>query len=305
MKPQLIDLDYALNDTYFVKELDVPYFINTHHFHRDYEIVLVRESTGKRIVGDHVEAFNEGDLVLVGPDLPHAWFNDKEYYEARKDLAAKSVVIYLKKTWLEKELLRLPQTGRLKKLFENAYRGIKFTGKSRQQIAQTVSRIYEAEGLQKSIDLLTILYEMSEDKDYQLLATPNYLNNYNEHEVARVNQVYEYVMRNFSTEITLEAAADVANMTANAFSRYFKKQTLKNFSHFVNEIRVGHACRLLQKKDLSIAQVCYESGFQSITNFNKFFKRHTGKSPLEYRKQILGESAKFGIVKSPEWKYEK
>lgn len=305
MKPQLIDLDYALIDTYFVKELDVPYFINTHHFHRDYEIVLVRESTGKRIVGDHVEAFNEGDLVLVGPDLPHAWFNDKEYYEARKDLAAKSVVIYLKKTWLEKELLRLPQTGRLKKLFENAYRGIKFTGKSRQQIAQTVSRIYEAEGLQKSIDLLTILYEMSEDKDYQLLATPNYLNNYNEHEVARVNQVYEYVMRNFSTEITLEAAADVANMTANAFSRYFKKQTLKNFSHFVNEIRVGHACRLLQKKDLSIAQVCYESGFQSITNFNKFFKRHTGKSPLEYRKQILGESAKFGIVKSPEWKYEK
>ncbi len=305
MKPQLIDLDYALIDTYFVKELDVPYFINTHHFHRDYEIVLVRESTGKRIVGDHVEAFNEGDLVLVGPDLPHAWFNDKEYYEARKDLAAKSVVIYLKKTWLEKELLRLPQTGRLKKLFENAYRGIKFTGKSRQQIAQTVSRIYEAEGLQKSIDLLTILYEMSEDKDYQLLATPNYLNNYNEHEVARVNQVYEYVMRNFSTEITLEAAADVANMTANAFSRYFKKQTLKNFSHFVNEIRVGHACRLLQKKDLSIAQVCYESGFQSITNFNKFFKRHTGKSPLEYRKQILGDSAKFGIVKSPEWKYEK
>jgi AraC-like DNA-binding protein len=293
MKPQLIDLDYALIETFFVKELDVPYFINTHHFHRDYEIVFVKESSGKRIVGDHVEGFGEGDLVLVGPGLPHAWFNDKEYYEGREEYFARSVVIYLKKTWIEKEVLRLPQTGRLKKLLENAPRGIKFTGASQQLIGQIVAGISETEGLRKSIDLLSILCEMSESREYQLLSSSNYVNNYNEHETARLNQVYEYVMRNFSSEITLEAAADVANMTANAFSRYFKRQTQKNFSHFVNEIRIGHARRLLQKKDLSITQVCYESGFQSITNFNKFFRRLTGKSPLEYRKQILGESIVF------------
>jgi len=291
MKPQLIDLDYTFIETFFVKELHVPYFINTHHFHRDYEIVFVKESAGKRIVGDHVEAFSEGDLVLVGPDLPHAWFNDKEYYDGREKLFARSVVIYLKKNWLEKEVLRLPQTSRLKKLLENAYRGVKFTGASRQIIGQIVSRISEADGLQKSVDLLSILCRMSESKEYQLLATANYLNNYNEHETARLNQVYEYVMRNFSSEITLESAADVASMTANAFSRYFKKQTQKNFSHFVNEIRVGHACRLLKKKDLNMTQICYESGFQSITNFNKFFRRLTGKSPLEYRKQIINETA--------------
>lgn len=293
MKPQLIDLDYALIETFIVKELDVPYFINTHHFHKDYEIVFVLESTGKRLVGDHVEAFSAGDLVLVGPDLPHAWFNDKEYYEGCEEFLARSVVIYLKKTWLEKEVLRLPKTGRLKKLLESALRGIKFTGASRLLIGQIASRISRAEGLQKSIDLLSILCEMSESKEYHLLASPNYLLNYNEHETARLNQVYEYVMRNFTSEITLEAAADVANMTANAFSRYFKKQTQKNFSNFVNEIRVGHACKLLQKKDLNITQVCYESGFLSITNFNKFFKRLTGKSPLEYRKQIIQETAMF------------
>lgn len=293
MKPQLVDLDYALIETFFIKELNVPYFVNTHHFHKDYEIVFVKESSGKRIVGDHVEAFSEGDLVLVGPDLPHAWFNDKEYYEGREELLARSVVIYLKKTWLEKEVLRLPQTGRLKKLLENSQRGIKFTGTSRQLIGQVVLRLNEAEGLHKTIDLLSILCEMSESKEYQLLATSNYINNYNELETARLNQVYEYVMRNFSSEISLEAAADVASMSANAFSRYFKKQTQKNFSHFVNEIRIGHACRLLQKKDLNITQVCYESGFQSITNFNKFFRRHTGKSPLEYRKQLVMDSTMF------------
>ncbi|WP_460639243.1 AraC family transcriptional regulator [Larkinella harenae] len=282
-----------MTDTFLVKELNVPYFVNTHHFHKDYEIVFVKESTGKRIVGDHVEAFSEGDIVLVGPDLPHAWFNDKEYYEGRGNLLARSVVVYLKKAWLEKELLRFPQTARLKNLLDNAYRGIKFVGESQRLIGQIASRIYAAEGLQKSVDLLAILCHMSESRDYQLLATANYLTNHNEHETARLNQVYEYVMRNFSSQITLGAAANVANMTANAFSRYFKKQTQKNFSHFVNEIRVGHACRLLQKKDLNIAQVCYESGFQSVTNFNKFFRRLTGKSPLEYRKQIFREITMF------------
>jgi len=288
MKPLLIDLDYTLTDTFMVKEIDVPYFQNTHHFHKDYEIVYVKESSGKRIVGDHVEGFGSGDLVLVGPNLPHAWFNDREYYEAGKNLRARSAVIYLRKTWLENEVMRLPQTAKLKKLLENAYRGVKFTGSSRQRIGQIASGIYHEDGLHKTACLFAILSEMSETREYQLLTGPDYANTHKEAETARLNQVYEYVMKNFSTHTSLEQAADVANMTANAFSRYFKSQTRKNFSHFVNEIRIGHACRLLQKKDLSVAQVCYESGYQSITNFNKFFRRITGKSPLQYRKEIQG-----------------
>ena len=288
MKPLLIDLDYSFTDTFMIKELNVPYFTNTHHFHKDYEIVFVKKSSGKRIVGDHVDNFNDGDLVFVGPDLPHAWFNDSAYYGEQEDLLAQSVVVYLKSTWLERNVLPMPQTGKLKNMLENSRRGIRFYGETAQQISKLLSDMYRTEGLRQVADLFTVLFLMSETKECEFLAGINYLNTHSENETARLNRVYEYVMRNFSSEISLENAADVANMTANAFSRYFKKQTQKNFSQFVNEIRIGHACRLLLKKDLSVVEVCYESGYQSITNFNKFFRRITGKSPVQYRKDIRG-----------------
>jgi AraC-like DNA-binding protein len=288
MKPQLIDLDYTLTDTFMIKEIDAPFFSNTHHFHNDYEIVLVKESAGKRIIGDHVESFNDGDLVFVGPNLPHAWFNEKEYYEGNQNLCARSTVLYLRKPWLEQEVLRFPQTAKLRKLLEHSRRGVKVLGEARNRIGALASGIYAKKGFGKTVDLFRILQELSETDEYQLLTSSNYLNSYNENDTDRLNHVYEYVMKNFSTEIRLEAAAGVANMSVNAFCRYFKKQTQKNFFWFVNEIRIGHACRLLQKKDVSVAQVCFESGFQSMTNFNKFFKRITGKSPTDYRRDIIG-----------------
>lgn len=286
MKPLLIDLDYSLIDTFMIKELNVPYFTNTHHFHKDYEIVFVKKSSGKRIVGDHVDNFTDGDIVFVGPDLPHAWFNDSAYYGEQHDLLAQSVVIYLKRTWLERDVLPLPQTGKLKNMLENSRRGIRFYGETARQISRLVSGIYRAEGFRQVADLFTVLFLMSETKECELLAGINYLNTHSENETARLNRVYEYVMRNFPGQIRLEHAADIANMSPNAFCRYFRQQTQKNFSQFVNEIRVGHACRLLAKKDISVTEVCYESGYQSVTNFNKFFRRIMGKSPVEYRKKI-------------------
>ena len=286
MKPQLIDLDYTLTETFMVKEINAPFFSNTHHFHNDYEIVLVKESAGKRIIGDHVESFCDGDLVFVGPNIPHAGFNEKEYYEGNQNLSARSTVLYLRKSWLENEVLRLPQTAKLKKLLEHSRRGVKIVGEARHYIGQLASDLYHREGFSKTVDLFRILHELSETEEYQLLTSSNYLNMYSENDTVRLNHVYEYVMKNFSTQIRLEAAAGVANMSVNAFCRYFKNQTQKNFFWFVNEIRIGHACKLLQERDMSIAQVCYESGFQSITNFNKFFKRITGKSPTAYRKNL-------------------
>src|SRR5690606_9304866 len=199
---------------------------------------------------------------------------------------AESVVIYLKKSWLYNTILPLPQTSKLKKLLENAHRGVFVFGNTGRAIGNILSNLIHTKGLKQTIDLLQVLHLMSESQEVELLASVNYLNTHSETETARLNQVYEYIMRNFSSEINLVDAANVANMTANAFSRYFKKQTQKNFTQFVNEIRIGHACQLLHKKDMSISQVCYESGYQSITNFNKFFKRITGKSPVEYRKEI-------------------
>ncbi len=291
MKPQLINLDYEFTAPFLIKELDVPYFINNHHFHNDYELVYVVESTGTRFIGDHIGQFKGGDMVFLGPNLPHAWFNDREYYQQQYGLAAHSIVTYFKQNWLRDNVLNLPQSDRLAQLLDHAVRGIRFRGSIVKRAANLLADVQKAKGIKRSATILLLLHELSETIDYELLAGISYTNNHSFKETKRMNTVYEFIIKHFSNPIKLEAAASVANMSPNAFSRYFKTQTQKTFSNFVNEVRIGHACKLLQTADLSIAQVSYECGFNSMTNFIKFFRKVTGKNPLQYRKETLTRNA--------------
>lgn len=283
MKARLINLDYTLSDSFMIKEIVAPYFKNSRHFHHDYELVLVIEGTGKRVIGDHIEDFQNGDLVFVGPNLPHAWFNGNDFYEGA-NLQARSTVTYFKKSWLEKEVVQLSGSTNMVRLLENAHRGIKIMGNTKTQITEKLLTCTQSVGLLKVIDLFSILHLMAETDEFELLTSINYLGTSDKNDGQRIRQVHEYVTKNFSTPIRLEEVAALANMSTNAFSRYFKVHTQKNFSQFVNEIRIAHACKLLQQKDLPISQISYESGYQSITNFNKFFRKIMLKSPLEYRK---------------------
>jgi len=286
MKPQLVHLDFAFTGVFMMKQISAPYFINTHHFHDDYELVYVMESSGKRIIGNDISNFQKGDLVLVGPRLPHAWFNDKEYYE-NKGLLARSIVTYFKKDWMEQQLLELTGGGKFKEIIDWAPRGFKINGKANGRITSILTDAVNSPALLKASGIFAILYELSETTEFELLTDVSYSNPFGQNEAARINQVYEYVMKNFTTEIRLETVADIAHMSPNAFSRYFKSRTQKTFSLFVNEIRIGHACKLLQRDDISVSQICYASGFQSMTNFTKFFKRFLKKSPLQYRKDLV------------------
>lgn len=285
-KPLLIDLDYAFTGSFSMKEICVPYFVNTHHFHDDYELVLVLESSGNRIIGNHVGNFKKGDMVLVGPKLAHAWFNDQEYYDGHEELLARSIVTYFKKSWLEGQLSELAVGAKFKEMREGAARGMKINGITNKRVTDLLMKALHAPHLLKAAGIFTVLHELTETSEFELLADAAYNNASGHNEASRINEVYEYVIQNFTTEIRLDIAADIANMSPNAFCRYFKSHTQRTFSHFVNEIRVGHACKLLQKDDLSISQVCYASGFQSMSNFIKFFKRYMKKSPLQYRKNL-------------------
>lgn len=285
MKPQLISLDYTFTGSFMIKEICAPYFINNHHYHNDYELVLVLESSGKRIIGNHVGNFKKGDIVLVGPRLSHAWFNDREYYD-EKGLLAQSIVTYFKKNWLEQQVVELSGGSKFKDMLERAQRGIKINGEANERITRLLTGAIDAPELLKASRMLAVLHELAETTEYELFTDESFSNSVGQHEAARINQVYEYIMKNFATEIKLETVAGVANMSPNAFSRYFKSRTQKTFSLFVNEVRIGHACKLLQRDDFSVSQVCYAAGFQSMTNFTKFFKRLMKKSPLQYRKDL-------------------
>lgn len=285
MKPQLVNLDFAFTGVFKMKAISAPYFINTHHFHDDYELVCILESSGKRIIGNDISNFKKGDLVLVGPRLPHAWFNDKEYYE-NKGLVAKSIVTYFRKNWMEQQLLELTGGNKFKEMLEQAPKGIKINGSANKRINGLLADAVNSPELLRASSIFAILHELSETTEFELLTDGSYNNPFGQNEAARINQVYEYVMKNFTTEIRLETVADIVHMSPNAFSRYFKSRTQKTFSLFVNEIRIGHACKLLQGDDFTVSQICYASGFQSMTNFTKFFKRFKKKSPLQYRKDL-------------------
>src|SRR3546814_756622 len=242
--------------------------------------------------------FRKGDMVLVGPRLPHAWFNDKEYYE-NNGLSAKSIVTYFKRNWLEQQVVELTEGNKFKEMLDQAPKGIKINGAANQRITGLLTDAINSPALLKAANIFAILYELSETTEFELLTDGSYNNPFGQNEATRINQVYEYIMKNFTAEIKLETVADIAHMSPNAFSRYFKSRTHKTFSLFVNEIRIGHACKLLQGDDFTISQVCYASGFQSMTNFTKFFKRFMKKSPLQYRKDLVTSTQHTTVAYPP------
>lgn len=283
MKPRLIDNKPVYKDAIYVKQIALSCLNAPLHFHNDYEMVLILKSCGKRVVGDHIEDFDDGDLVLLGPDLPHVWYNEKEYYAEDSAREVNAIVTYFRPVWLHEEFLNVPATASLKEVMNDLRRGIKVLGASKELITQSIIRLAENEGLKRVILLLQVLDLLADQREYQCLASEGYSHSYNQRDVARIDKVYQYVMANFNSKITLEAVAAIAHMTPSAFCKYFKARTQKTFIDFVNEVRIGFASKLLINSDLSISQVCYDSGFNNLANFNRNFKHYTKKSPREFR----------------------
>ena len=286
MRPILIDTKSTLQDSVYVKDVHVPYLDIPFHFHNAYEMVLILKSDGKRIVGDNVEPFSDGDLILMGPNLPHVWYNERDYYETDNPNSVEAIVIYFHPDWLSEHLLESSELNRLKQLLTQMQRGIKVLGKTRKRLIKNIIKIKNKAGLKRIIKLLNILEMLSSSDEYECLASVGYVNSFNQKDVKRIDKVYQYVMSNYTKKIMLKEVATVACMTPTAFCKYFKSRTKKTFSNFLNEIRIGYACKLLCDENLSISQIYYECGFNNFTNFNRSFKEIKNMSPTEFRTSL-------------------
>ncbi|WP_316819979.1 AraC family transcriptional regulator [Pedobacter gandavensis] len=272
--------------TIFVKEINVKNLTNPVHFHNEYELVLITQSKGRRIVGDSIENFEEGDLVLIGPNLPHVMYNDKSYYEPENKQPVTATVMYFRMDWLKEEFVHSKEIPQLHDLLLDINRGIKVYGDTHKQVVLLLNQLIASKGLGRIIHLLSILNLLSESKEYICLSSLGYTNPHNQKDVQRISKIYNYIMANFTEDISLETAATLASMTTSAFCKYFKARTQKTFTHFVNEIRIGHACKLLFDDHLSMTEICYQSGFNNLTNFNRNFKLYTRLSPSEFKKNL-------------------
>lgn len=250
------------------------------HYHPEVELVYVNGGTGRRQVGSNVSHYTWGTLILVGSNLPHCAFTDE--YTGHK----KETVIHMKKDFLGSDFLNLPEMAKIKTLFHIAQRGIVFSGDTKSKIGAMMEAIANQNDFERLVSQLQILQELATTQEYRILNADGFslLSDVKDNE--RINAVFNYVKTHFREEISLDIMADLTSLTVPSFCRYFKTVTHKTFIQFVNEYRLVCASRLLAEQSMSITEVCFESGFNNFSHFNKKFKAFTGQTPSAYRKEL-------------------
>jgi AraC-like DNA-binding protein len=272
---------------FVIRHLEEKHFDPVWHAHHEYQLFVVMEGTGTRFIGDSIKAFRPGELIFTGPHLPHLWRSDEVYFEKQNSLTTNGIVIYFNENFLGDHIMEKEEMVMLKKLFTKSMRGLEFYGQKKLQVIKMMQELTQMQGIQSVIHLLRILEMLSFTKEYHYISSKAYDDVFNQNETDRLNQVYEYVLKNFRRKISLEELAGLLCMTPTSFSRYFTMKNNKPFSKFVAEIRIKHACKLLTETEDPISQICYECGFNTLSNFNKQFKDIMLKKPSEYKEEFM------------------
>lgn len=250
------------------------------HYHPEIELVFVNGGAGKRQIGSHISYYTDGDLILIGSNLPHCGFTD--YNTGNKT----ETVVQMKPNFLGEGFLGLQETRSIQELFDKAKGGIAFGKETKRVVGKQIEKLEGLLPFERLLALLTVLKTLQNADDYKILNASGFSLEMQVQDNVRINMVFNYVKDHFNTQISLEKIAAMSSMTVPSFCRYFKKITKKTFTAFVNEYRVVHASKLLAEKPTSIANICYESGFNNFSHFNNSFKEFTGKSASQYRKEL-------------------
>lgn len=268
-----------------MQKVTKPYFIVPWHFHPEIEIMLVTSGKGTRFVGDSIEYFEPYDLVMVGANLAHVWKNDQEHYREGSELVAQCIYTVFTEDSFGKGFFNVPEMSKVKQLLSKASRGIKFEGRTRMRVTEKILESFGQTGVEQFISLVGILNDLSLSEEYTFLSTIGYDQKIQASDMQRLNGVLDFLMKNFRNEIKLEQVASIASMSPTSFCRYFKSRTNKTVIQFLNEIRIGHAHKLLIETQYNMDQISAESGYKNVSNFYEQFQKITGKSPFKFRKE--------------------
>lgn len=253
---------------------------NSWHYHPEIELVYVNGGAGKRQIGSHVSYYTEGDLILIGSNLPHCGLTD--YLTGNKS----EIVVQMRMDFLGNDFFNIPEMRKIQELFEIAKGGVAFFGETKERIGEKMELLEHQTDFQKLMSILNILNGLGNSQEFKVLNAEGFSLETEVKDNTRINLVFNHVKSNFKEEISLQEISDMVSMTVPSFCRYFKKITNKTFVQFLNEYRLVHASKLLAEQPLSITEVCFESGFNNFSHFNKSFKAFTGYSPSAYRKQL-------------------
>jgi AraC-like DNA-binding protein len=283
MKPQFEDINSKKGmNSYLAYRYGTSFFPFLWHYHPEYELTLILEGSGKRMVGDSLEYFVPGDLVLLGPGLPHTWISEEP---------SAAVVIQFSEAFVA-PFLQYPECDRLFGLLGRSSQGLYFPPKG--PTIEAVSMLPARKGTRRITCLLDILQTLAGGAS-RALASPYFQPSAGRRSEDRIGKVFQYIHRHSSEEVPLKKIAALINLSESAFCKFFKRTTGKTFSDYLADIRIGHACHLLSESDDTIAGVAYRSGFDSLTYFNRVFLRKKGMRPREFRQRLSGTSHTGGV----------
>ena len=257
------------------------------HYHPELELHYLIKGEGVRFIGDNISNFSDGEILLLGENLPHKWHCREQASQDIFQDGVEAIVLHFSSNFMGNEMLLLPEARRLPLLFEKAKKGMVITNETRDKLIPLIEAASKAENLDRLIALLSILKILSETKDYYQITREQSFYKSDKYETERLNVVYNYTLANFSEPITLEKIAAISNLTTTSFCRYFKLMTKKTYYDFLTEIRISHACAFLIEDKISIEQIADKCGFYNISNFYRQFKKIIGVTPLTYKRNFL------------------
>lgn len=287
MRAQFEDVHWTGHESFLVRAFDLPRFTVPWHFHPEPELTLILEGSGDRCVGDHLESFRAGDLVLLAGNLPHYWHSHAPASKTTPGRErARAVVVHLREETFGSSLLSLPEAAPWKKLMERSRRGLTFEGRTAALASREMEGLPKKDGSHQLLALLGILQTLCDGvMDSRPLAGEHYLPACDDHAADRVKRVYQFIYGHLAEPIGLDDLARAAGMSSAAFCRYCRRVTGRTPTRLLGELRITQACKLLTDTSQSVSEIAFASGFQSISNFNRVFQQIKATSPQTFRKQ--------------------
>jgi AraC-like DNA-binding protein len=258
------------------------------HFHSDYELNMVCNTSGKRIVGDSVEQFFDFDMILIGSNLPHVW-------KAPTTEDTHVITIQFHDQILNSFLMGKRLFSPIRDMLERSLRGLDFSEETKLRVKDKIFSLSQSHGFNTALDFFSILYELATSQGQRNLASSTYdtSNVIKETKSRRIAKVCSYIEGNYKDEIKLSDVAGLIGMSDSAFSHFFKKRTNRSFVSYLNDVRIGHATKMLFETTHSVSEIAFMCGFYNISNFNRIFKKSKGQTPSDYRASIQKVLTKF------------
>lgn len=286
MKPLVQKLPLSEDTSFVARTYRTPNFEVPWHQHIEFELILFTEGAGMSFVGNYVGEFETGDIFFLGSNLPHT------FQKREKELITSAMVQFRDDFW-GKEFLKLPEGREIRQLFGTSEHGLKIFGESKTLLQPLIRQLEWERGFKRLTTLCECLTILARKEEFTPLSTQE-VKQLNPKEKERIDKVFQFTIDSFRKPITLSYVAEIAGMSIPAFCSYFKKSTKKTYIDFLNEIRIGYACKLLIDSRMNVLEICYESGFNTLANFNKQFLKIKRITPSQYRKQFANSVSVLG-----------